>query len=71
MSYKNKGFRFLAHTALIFFVLNVVSPTLHFAFADSTQYYVDATGGSDLMDGLSPATAWQTLAQVNGTPLLQ
>lgn len=28
-------------------------------------YYVDATGGSDSDDGLTPDTAWQTLTKVN------
>jgi PKD repeat protein len=28
-------------------------------------YYVDATGGDDLNDGLSPETAWKTVAKVN------
>ena len=32
-------------------------------------YYVDATAGRDTNDGLTPATAWQTLAKVNGTTL--
>lgn len=30
-----------------------------------TQYYVDATGGLDTNDGLTPATAWKTVAKVN------
>lgn len=71
MSYKNTGFRFIAQSILVFFLANTLSPTLQFAFADSTQYYVDATGGSDANDGLTPATAWQTIAQVNATSLLQ
>ena len=29
-------------------------------------YYIDATGGNDLNNGLSPATAWKSLAKVNG-----
>ena len=28
-------------------------------------YYVDSATGSDAHEGLSPATAWQTLAQAN------
>jgi len=32
-------------------------------------YYVDASAGRDTNDGLTPATAWQTLAKVNGTTL--
>ncbi len=64
-------FQFLARLILTLFVFNTISPTLQFAFADSTQYYVDATSGNDGNDWLTPATAWQTLAQVNSTPLLQ
>ncbi|WP_222707084.1 carbohydrate binding domain-containing protein [Neolewinella aurantiaca] len=30
-------------------------------------YYVDATGGNDANDGLSPATAWQSLSKVNAS----
>ena len=29
------------------------------------KFYIDATGGSDLNDGRSPATAWQTISKVN------
>ena len=28
-------------------------------------YYIDAAAGRDTNDGLTPATAWQTLAKVN------
>jgi hypothetical protein len=30
-------------------------------------YYVDATAGNDMNDGLSPATAWKSLNKVNNT----
>src|SRR5262249_266938 len=30
-------------------------------------YYVDATSGNDTNDGLSQATAWKTVAKVNGS----
>lgn len=53
------------------FLANTLSPTLQYTFADSTHYYVNAVSGNDGNDGLSPATAWQTLAKVNGTSLLQ
>jgi hypothetical protein len=33
-------------------------------------YYVDAAGGSDGNDGLSPSTAWKTLAKINATTFL-
>ena len=32
---------------------------------DAVVYYVDAVGGNDANDGLSPATAWKTLAKVS------
>lgn len=34
--------------------------------AGATTYYVDATGGDDAKDGQSAATAWKTIAKVNG-----
>lgn len=34
-------------------------------FAVAQTYYVDATGGSDNNNGLSPSTAWQTINKVN------
>src|SRR5258708_5180260 len=33
----------------------------------AATYYVDATGGVDTNDGLSQATAWKTVAKVNGS----
>jgi hypothetical protein len=33
----------------------------------AATYYVDATGGLDTNDGLSAATAWKTVAKVNGS----
>ncbi len=35
--------------------------------AGAATYYVDATGGSDGNDGITPATAWKTMAKVNGS----
>lgn len=34
--------------------------------ATGATYYVDATSGDDTRDGLSAATAWKTIAKVNG-----
>jgi len=34
---------------------------------DAYTYYVDATSGNDSSNGLSPATAWQTLANVKSS----
>ena len=31
----------------------------------ATTYYIDASAGRDVWDGISPATAWQSLAKVN------
>jgi hypothetical protein len=33
----------------------------------NTSYYLDCLNGNDANDGLSPATAWKTMAKVNGT----
>ncbi|MFZ4521288.1 MAG: T9SS type A sorting domain-containing protein [Bacteroidales bacterium] len=33
----------------------------------TTSYYVDATGGNDGNNGLSPSSAWKTLTKVSGT----
>jgi hypothetical protein len=33
----------------------------------AATFYVDATGGVDTNDGLSPAAAWKTVAKVNGS----
>jgi len=35
----------------------------------STEYFVDSESGKDTNDGLSPATAWRTLAKVNGADI--
>ncbi len=35
--------------------------------ADATSYYVDASGGDDAKDGQSIATAWKSIAKVNGS----
>ena len=37
--------------------------------AASGAYYLDSAAGSDSNDGMSPATAWKTLAKVNGVTL--
>jgi hypothetical protein len=71
MSYKNTKIRALAHFILVFFLSNTLTPSLQFAFADSTQYYVDPVSGSDANDGLTPGTPWQTVGRVNAATLLQ
>ena len=35
------------------------------AAAVATTYYLDSAGGNDANDGVTPATAWQTLAKAN------
>jgi len=47
---------------LLFFSVVLVF-TFRVAFGET--YYVDATRGSDAADGLSPATAWQSISKVN------
>lgn len=71
MMHTNTKYRLLASLIFASFLSNTLAPTLQFAFADSTQYYVDAIGGLDTNDGQSPATAWQTLSRVNSEGLLQ
>jgi len=39
--------------------------TIHTAFCEGTNYHIDATGGDDDKDGLTPETAWQTVAKHN------
>ncbi|MGI5923617.1 MAG: right-handed parallel beta-helix repeat-containing protein [Lentisphaeria bacterium] len=36
--------------------------------ATAATYYVDSSAGNDAADGLSPQTAWQSLAKVNRSP---
>ena len=36
-----------------------------FGFVSATNYYVNATTGSDSNNGLTPATAWKTISKVN------
>ena len=35
------------------------------AAVPATTYYLDSEGGNDANDGVTPATAWQTLAKAN------
>src|SRR4030043_156615 len=45
----------------LFIVLLFLMPVL----SSAATYYVDATGGNDNNDGLSPSTAWKTVTKVN------
>ena len=36
--------------------------------AQAATFYFDSAGGSDANDGLTPATAWQTLDKANAVP---
>jgi aryl-phospho-beta-D-glucosidase BglC (GH1 family) len=55
-------------------VARVVNAALSFILiisstAGATTFYVDASNGNDRNDGLSPETAWKTIAKMNGTVL--
>lgn len=50
-------------------ILLPISLILFFLVANSTNYYVSSSGGSDSNNGLTTATAWQTLSKVNGVTL--
>ncbi|WP_244163364.1 discoidin domain-containing protein [Paenibacillus pectinilyticus] len=54
---------------LTFVILFLVHPNN--VEAANTTYYVDASGGSDTNAGTSSATAWKTLAKVNGVTFQQ
>ncbi len=47
-----------------FIFLIIATTSLIFA---GTDYYVDATNGDDLNDGLSSSAAWRSIAKVNGS----
>ncbi|MCK5271637.1 MAG: right-handed parallel beta-helix repeat-containing protein [Sedimentisphaerales bacterium] len=53
-------------------VLVIVVGALWISSAEvcAVNYYVDATGGNDTNDGLSDATAWQTIGKVNNYSFL-
>ena len=51
-------------SGLILLLIMAVSPVL------ATDYFVDSTGGNDSNDGLSPATAWETVGKVNNSMYL-
>lgn len=57
--------RSVALVALTTILSQSFSPLVPISYANDTSYYIDATTGSDIADGLTPATAWQTLARVN------
>ncbi|MDD5570169.1 MAG: T9SS type A sorting domain-containing protein [Bacteroidales bacterium] len=50
----------------LFVILFLLISNISFA----TNYYVDATNGMDTYDGLSPSTAWKTIARVNSANLI-
>ena len=56
-------------TISLFFLLtltNAFAPVGIASTAHAATYYVDATGGNDSWNGLSPETAWKTIHKVNG-----
>ncbi len=52
---KSKYMRYSIPTFLLLFLLSTLQ---------GTNYYIDATDGDDSNDGLTPATAWQTLSSL-------
>ena len=56
-----RGFRVIATAALGCAITSL---------ACAATYYVDATTGDDSKDGLSPGTAWKTIAKVNVSAFL-
>ena len=46
-------------------MLAAMTMALVAAAASATTYYLDSEGGNDSNDGVTPATAWQTLAKAN------
>jgi hypothetical protein len=51
--------------SILFFALSPLSPIHSKAFA--ATYYVDVTNGRDINNGLSPESAWKTIAKVNAS----
>ena len=46
-------------------MLAAMTVALAAAAASATTYYLDSEAGKDSHDGVTPATAWQTLAKAN------
>jgi len=67
------GIKKLIYFAIIFFCFLIFLTVISFYFFGTinsvgvADYYVDASSGSDNADGLSPQSAWQSLAKVNST----
>ena len=57
---KKRGLQFCLFLAVVLISLFFIS------CVEATDYYVNATTGSDANDGLTPGTAWQTISEVNG-----
>ena len=55
----------LIHKALLVLLVSLFLITLTSTTSYATDYYVDATGGDDSNDGLSPEEAWKTISKVN------
>jgi hypothetical protein len=60
----SKSFHLLS-LILIPFMISIFSLFCTPAFA--TTFYVDATNGKDINDGLSPSSPWKTIAKVNAS----
>ena len=64
MSHISLTQRIRSLACLGFFLVHLVSTAIPATYADNTDYYIDATSGSDMADGLTPATAWQSLSRI-------
>lgn len=62
--------RAIALATLTTFCLQLISPLTEITFANNTNYYVDATLGSDANNGLTLGTPWQSLTHVSAQAFL-
>jgi hypothetical protein len=60
----------MAVVGAAFLAIGMTVVTEPVSAAGSQTYYVDADGGSDTADGLSPTTAWKSLAKANAAALI-
>lgn len=63
---KPVAFRFL-FLVLLLCLFSLTLGLFPCSICQAATYYVDATNGNDTNDGLSPSTAWKTIAKVNSS----